>query len=96
MKTKVMASMHHVQSISNHVIKPGDIIMSRSRLSSEKELSCLKINARYQVNSPLKMASVNQSPEVKSILKQIPDLTTALSNNSLGVAGMLHAQQGTD
>ena len=35
------------------------------------------------------MASINQSPEVKSILKQIPDLTTALSNNSLGVAGIL-------
>ena len=35
------------------------------------------------------MTSVNQSPEVKSILKQTHDLTTALSNDPLGVAGIL-------
>ena len=34
------------------------------------------------------MAS-NTSPEVKSILIQTHDLTTALSNDSLGVAGIL-------
>ena len=39
------------------------------------------------------MASINQSPEVKSILKQIPDLTTALSNDSLGVAGRLLSKE---
>ncbi len=38
---------------------------------------------------PLKMACINQSPEVKSILKQTHDLTTALSNDPLGVAGIL-------
>jgi hypothetical protein len=37
----------------------------------------------------LKMASINQSPEVKSILKQIDNLTTALSNDPLGVSGKL-------
>ena len=42
---------------------------------------------------PLKMASINQSPEVKSILKQIPDLTTALSNDPLGVAGRLLSKE---
>ena len=36
----------------------------------------------------LKMAS-NASPEVKLILMRIHDLTTALSNDSLGVAGIL-------
>jgi hypothetical protein len=35
------------------------------------------------------MASINQSPEVKSIIKQTPDLTKALSNDPLGVAGIL-------
>jgi hypothetical protein len=35
------------------------------------------------------MASINQSSEVKSILKQTHDLTTALSNDPLGVAGIL-------
>ena len=39
------------------------------------------------------MASVNQSPEVKSILKQTPDLTTALSNDPLGVAGRLLSKE---
>ena len=34
------------------------------------------------------MAS-NPSPEVKSILKRTPDLTTALANEPLGVAGIL-------
>jgi hypothetical protein len=38
---------------------------------------------------PLKVASINQSPEVKSILKQTHDLTTTLSNDPLGVAGIL-------
>ena len=35
------------------------------------------------------MAAINPSPEVKAILKQTHDLTIALSNNSLGVAGIL-------
>ena len=39
------------------------------------------------------MASINQSPEVKSILKQTPELTTALSNDSLGVAGILLSKE---
>ena len=39
------------------------------------------------------MASINQSPEVKSILKQTHDLTTALSNDSLGVAGILLSKE---
>ena len=42
---------------------------------------------------PLKMASVNQSPEVKSILKQTPELTTALSNDPLGVAEILLSKE---
>ena len=36
----------------------------------------------------LKMAA-NPSPEVKAIFKKTHDLTTALSNDSLGVAGIL-------
>jgi hypothetical protein len=36
---------------------------------------------------------MNQSPEVKSILKQIPNLTTALSNDPLGVAGILVSKE---
>jgi hypothetical protein len=39
------------------------------------------------------MVSINQSPEVKSILKQTHDLTTALSNDSLGVAGILLSKE---
>ena len=39
------------------------------------------------------MASVNQSPEVKSISKQTHDLTTALSNDPLGVAGRLLSKE---
>ena len=39
------------------------------------------------------MASINQSPEVKSLLKQTHDLTTALSNDSLGVAGILLSKE---
>ena len=39
------------------------------------------------------MASINQSPEVKSILKQTHDLTTALSNDALGVAGRLLSKE---
>ena len=39
------------------------------------------------------MASIDQSPEVKSILKQTYDLTTALSNDSLGVAGRLLSKE---
>ena len=39
------------------------------------------------------MASINQSPEVKSILKQTHDLTTALSNDPLGVAGRLLSKE---
>ena len=39
------------------------------------------------------MAFINQSPEVKSILKQTPELTTALSNDSLGVAGILLSKE---
>jgi hypothetical protein len=39
------------------------------------------------------MASINQSPEVKSILKQTHDLTTALSNDPLGVAGKLLSKE---
>ena len=38
------------------------------------------------------MAS-NPSPEVRSILKQTHDLTTALSNDSLGVAGILLSKE---
>ena len=38
------------------------------------------------------MAS-NTSPEVKSILTHTPDLTTALSNDSLGVAGILLSKE---
>ena len=38
------------------------------------------------------MAS-NTPPEVKSILIQTPDLTTALSNDSLGVAGILLSKE---
>ena len=38
------------------------------------------------------MAS-NTSPEVKSILNHTPDLTTALSNDSLGVAGILLSKE---
>ena len=37
--------------------------------------------------------AVNISPEVKSILKQTHDLTTALSNDSLGVAGILLSKE---
>ena len=37
---------------------------------------------------PLKMAA-NPSPEVKAILTRTHDLTTALSNEPLGVAGIL-------
>ena len=39
------------------------------------------------------MASINQSPEVKSILKQTPELTTALSNDPLGVAEILLSKE---
>ena len=39
------------------------------------------------------MASVNQSPEVKSILEQTPELTTALSNDPLGVAEILLSKE---
>ena len=39
------------------------------------------------------MASINQSHEVKSILKQTHDLTTALSNDPLGVAGRLLSKE---
>ena len=39
------------------------------------------------------MASINQSPEIKSILKQTHDLTTALSNDPLGVAGILLSKE---
>ena len=39
------------------------------------------------------MASINQSPEVESILKQTHDLTTALSNDPLGVAGRLLSKE---
>ena len=39
------------------------------------------------------MASINQSPEVKSILKQTPELITALSNDPLGVAGRLLSKE---
>ena len=39
------------------------------------------------------MVSVNQSPEVKSILKQTPELTTALSNDPLGVAEILLSKE---
>jgi hypothetical protein len=39
------------------------------------------------------MTSINQSPEVKSILKQTHDLTIALSNDSLGVAGRLLSKE---
>jgi hypothetical protein len=39
------------------------------------------------------MASINQSPEVKSILKLTHDLTTALSNDPLGVSGKLLSQE---
>jgi hypothetical protein len=39
------------------------------------------------------MASINQSPEVKSILKQTHHLTTALSNDPLGVAGILLSEE---
>ena len=39
------------------------------------------------------MAFINQSPEVKSILKQTHDLTTALSNDPLGVAGILLSKE---
>ena len=39
------------------------------------------------------MTSVNQSPEVKSILKQTHDLTIALSNDPLGVAGRLLSKE---
>ena len=39
------------------------------------------------------MASINQSPEVKSILNQTPEVTTALSNDSLGVAGILLSKE---
>ena len=35
------------------------------------------------------MASINQSPEVKSILKQTHDLIIALSSDPLSVAGIL-------
>ena len=38
------------------------------------------------------MASAS-SPEVKSILKRTPDLTTALANEPLGVAGMLLSKE---
>ena len=41
---------------------------------------------------PLKMAA-NPSPEVKAILKQTHDLTTALSNDWLGVAGILLSKE---
>ena len=37
--------------------------------------------------------AVNPSPEVKAILKQTHDLTTALSNDSLGVAGILLSKE---
>jgi hypothetical protein len=41
------------------------------------------------------MAAINQSPEVidKSILKQTHDLTVALSNDPLGVAGILLSKE---
>ena len=39
------------------------------------------------------MASINPSPEVKAILKQTHDLTTAFSNDSLGVAGILLSKE---
>ena len=39
------------------------------------------------------MASVPQSPEVKLILKQTHVLTTALSNDPLGVAGILLSKE---
>ena len=39
------------------------------------------------------MASINQLPEVKSILKQTPDLITALSNDPLGVAEILLSKE---
>ena len=37
--------------------------------------------------------AASPSPEVKAILKQTHDLTTALSNDSLGVAGILLSKE---
>ena len=37
--------------------------------------------------------AANPSPEVKAILKQTHDLTTALSNDSVGVAGILLSKE---
>jgi hypothetical protein len=39
------------------------------------------------------MASINQSSEVKSISKQTHDLTAALSNDPLGMAGILLSKE---
>ena len=39
------------------------------------------------------MTSLNQSPEVKSILNLTPELITALSNDPLGVAGILLSKE---
>ena len=44
------------------------------------------------IGPPLKMAA-NPSPEVKAIRMQIHDLTTALSNEPVGMAGILLSKE---
>ena len=58
-----------------------------------KKITFLFEDQRSLPGPPLKMASINQSPEVKSISKQTHDLTTALSNDPLGVAGKLLSKE---
>ena len=65
--------------------KPTDLVGVKRTLLFEDQ--------RSLPGPPLKMASVNQSPEVKSILKQTHDLTTVLSNDPLGVAGRLLSKE---
>ena len=59
-----------------------------SSISSEKELSCLKIDFSSLPGPPLKMAS-NSSPEVNAITIRTHDFMLALSNEPVGVAGIL-------
>ena len=58
-----------------------------------KKIIFLFEDQRSLPGPPLKMASINQSPEVKSILKQTYNLTIVLSNDSLGVAGKLLSKE---
>ena len=67
------------------IIEPS--LLTTYHLSSEKRILLFEVQSLLP-EPPLKMAS-NLSPEIKSILIRTHDLMTALSNEPLGVAGIL-------